>query len=403
MLLIPFALDEEKVQDFIALPEAADSGKQVQFENLSFLVFMCCANYDEDTQTVVLAKDLVPLIKAITPSVVQRILKEMKQFDYGFMILIQHYGLMDLKAVRDFMKRDFNVNLTQQRSNLLVYWYYSIHSIVRTGNLSSGKSIVFEPYIDMMKIAPLYDIHSNMIPYEPIADFQLENWKKYGNYLEAFTGWGYLWAFYILNGQIERQHARALVDEMYTMVRNGSNLETCMKYIGYEKNNTVIEIRFRIWEIALHCLTGTVLPEMKGGSRIQTYFDPKYCMCYTMPFVEKEVKDDNIKPDTHIEDMSMRLQIQIGAMLFTLEEADLPSLRKIRREHPDNIDLTYILGKAYQRTGHFPEAISCFKLVDALLKGKDSSVKQIIQACEQGNEMQPMNLWDDGVLMPRKL
>lgn len=405
ILLIPFALDDDRLEDFLKLPQLAESGEPSMLLNLSLMIYMGLGRYDSQTTTLYIAKDLPDLMSRVPYSKVSKLKQELRAFDEGFNILIKHYGMIEFKGVRDLMASHFRVEMTQTRCNLFIYMHYSLQQKVATFSVDTLRhfSCVLERGIDPTEQIQFYILYSNMINYLPIPDFQMQNWKKYGNYLEVFTGWGYLWAFFILNCRMDKDHARAYVDDIYYRVRNGAKLEDCMELIsGMIHSDNAIFIRIRIWEIVLHFMLGTVQPALKGASCLQANQNPMYGVAPAGNFLrDTPVEATAIKKGTHVERMPRALQIEIGSRLFTLEYSDLAPLRKICREYPDNYDLLYILGMAYQRLDQYDDALQCYRELDAALRGKDHSLKKVITNCENHESMNPMSLWDDGVFIQR--
>ena len=198
---------------------------------------------------------------------------------------------------------------------------------------------------------------------------------------------------------MKKEEARTLCDELYFDVRNGADLQYCMKTLGAEQGNNRLEgIRMLLWEVSLHFLLGTAMPGLKGARKVIVPRNPAYSFSPAAYFVENPVAEDQIRTDTHIEDMPEKLQIELASRMFTLEESDLEQMKWVLSRYPDNVDLNFLYGEACQRLHHMDDAIRYFKRADKLSGGKDESIKLSIQECEKGLVRKPISFGDDGIV-----
>ena len=153
-----------------------------------------------------------------------------------------------------------------------------------------------------------------LVPYFPPNQYQMEQWKRKGTYMDVYPGWSYLLGLLALHMGMKMEEAKDECDLYYQDVRNGATLNEMMNdLMGSSEGNRHLIPRMMIWECALHCVLGTALPGLKGANRIVTSQ-----MSYFMKdasFVDDPVSAENIKPDTHIENMPEDLQRELGYRL----------------------------------------------------------------------------------------
>ena len=394
-----YCVDPEQMDDVLSLPELADEETEYTGKAMPFLPLSCLATFDLKTATLTLASDYEELFSKITPSKLKHANKRVREFDPAMDVLMHHFGLIEMIEVPGLLKDLFQIEMSEKLCFSLMYFRLSIPKKYQTlTNLRDGRHFISEIGLDLNKIMPGMNVGEFLVPYFPPNQYQLEQWKKTGNYMDVYPGWSYLLGFLALHMGMKMEEAKDECDLYYQDVRNGATLNEMMDdLMGSSEGNRQLIPRMMIWECALHCVLGTALPGLKGANRIVTSQ-----MMYFMKddsFVDDPVKAENIKPDTHIEKMPENLQRELGSRLFTLETTDLEPIKGIVDLYPDNIDLNYIYGVANERLGRLGQAIEIFEKVDRLMKGKDPLLKSIIQLCRDGKIRKPVSIRSDGTLI----
>ena len=395
--LVLYPGGDQDMDCLISLRESLKTGAAIEPSvELGYLCLIGAAVFHEKTRELEIAKDFPAILGKITDALLKSTREKIHAFDRGFHVLLMHYGVIRVTRVWDMMQKYFSLSLRDAECYRLIFWRWSLMNRARTFTIERflHGTFVIRKELDAHEMVTQLSLYDTFMDYADISEYALNAWKEQGEYIWAYTGWSYLNAYLILNGGMSAEDARALCDELYHKVQNKPSLEDMMWELNADVgSNQLLGIRLRIWENCLHCILGVPLPGLKGGILSQSYMDPKLTFSHLSAYAgEHTVKENEISKDTHIEHMPEKLQSEVGSRLFTLEESDLPYLRKIRRAHPDNPDLSFLLGVAYQRLEHFEDAIQCFEWTDKLLEGKDESVRYYIDACRQHNTMTPPNI-----------
>ncbi len=396
LLLYPLSEEETEALTACFSPEARPGSCRA--ESLPDFILTGIAEFSREKETLYLASDLADLLSRLSPSKIRKTRKLIAAFEREFRILMRHYGILEIDAVQERLNAVFSTSIPARQCKRLIYWRFSLLGLVVTfTNMHTHVPYCSLEGLDLESIMGKLDPFGMFITYAGISDYELKQWEKGGDYMDAFAGWAYLYGFLVFNGGMKKEEAREHCDDIYLKVRNGAKLKDCMEMLGVSHgSNAQMAVRMLIWEICLHFLAGTSLPSLKGEKPAIACRDSAYSLCPDAYFAGKTVSEGKIEKLTHVEDMPTSLQMEFGARLFTLEESDLPPLRKAQRRFDGNADILFILGTAYQRLGHFKEALSCFERVDRLLEGGDASVREMIQACRNGHSIRPVSIYEDG-------
>ena len=394
-----YCVDPDQMDDVLSLPELADEGKEYTGKAMPFLALSCLATFDLKNATLTLASDYEELFSKISPSKLKHANKRVREFDPAMDVLMHHFGLIEMIEVPGLLKDLFQIEMSEKLCFSLMYFRLSIPKKYQTLTvLRDGRHFISEIGLDLNKIMPGMNVGEFLVPYFPPNQYQMEQWKRKGTYMDVYPGWSYLLGLLALHMGMKMEEAKDECDLYYQDVRNGATLNEMMNdLMGSNEGNRHLIPRMMIWECALHCVLGTALPGLKGANRIVTSQ-----MSYFMKdasFVDDPVSAENIKPDTHIENMPEDLQRELGSRLFTLETTDLEPIKDIVNQFPDNIDLNYIYGVANERLGRLQEAISAFEKVDRLMEGKYALIRDIIKLCRDGKIRKPVSIHSDGTLI----
>ena len=396
VLLYP--LSDEETEEILALAAGSGDEGSCRAKSATTYVMMGLAYFSSEDETLYFASDLFEVLEKLSPAGIRKVRKQIEAFDADFKILIRHYGVLEIDTVHKFLRDIFSEKLSPRRCNRLIYWRHSLlGNIVTFSDDRTHQQYCAEKGLDLGRIMNERYINDLIMPYAEISPYELDQWRRSGDYLNVFAGWSYLYGFLAYNGGMQQEEAREHCDAIYMEVRNGANLGECMEMLGAGNGtNTEMAVRMLIWEVCLHFLAGTSLPALKGEKPAAACRNPAYGMCPSAMFAQDAVREEDIGRLTHIENMPERIQLEIGARLFTLEESDLPSLRKLKRRFSDNADINYLLATAYHRLGQFEDAISCLERVDRLLEGRDPSIARIIEMCRQGHSLRLVSIRSDG-------
>lgn len=394
-----YCVAPDQMDDVLSLPELADEGKEYTGKAMPFLALSCLATFDLKNATLTLASDYEELFSKITPSKLKHANKRVREFDPAMDVLMHHFGLIEMIEVPGLLKDLFQIEMSEKLCFSLMYFRLSIPKKYQTLTvLRDGRHFISEIGLNLNKIMPGMNVGEFLVPYFPPNQYQMEQWKRKGTYMDVYPGWSYLLGLLALHMGMKMEDAKDECDLYYQDVRNGATLNEMMNdLMGSSEGNRHLIPRMMIWECALHCVLGTALPGLKGANRIVTSQ-----MSYFMKdasFVDDPVSAENIKPDTHIENMPEDLQRELGSRLFTLETTDLEPIKDIVDQFPDNIDLNYIYGVANERLGRLQEAISAFEKVDRLMEGKYALIRDIIKLCRDGKFRKPVSIHSDGTLI----
>ena len=401
-LLVYSCLDEDSADDFLSIPSIAEKGGTLPASDaLGFMVSVGLASY-EDSGKIVLPRDLCESLKKLTNSKIAEVKRFCKKYDDGINVLVRHYGVLEFSAIRELMDKYFSVSLSQKQTNQIVYLRYSFWQMLKTCVLENSIPYAVAMELDVEKVmVNFYLGMGNFFPYAELDERAIRLWQNRDvmDFVEVYPGWSYLNAFLLMSAKVTREQAIEYLKMIYVKVRNGETLQQIMKCFQAKSKDAQIYERLRLWEICLHFMSGTGLPSLKGKSQVEVYKDPRYFMAMGTMFVENPVGEDQIGRNTHIDVFPTRFQLQIGSILFTLEEEDLPALRKLQRSFPDNIDLQFILGMAYQRLEQFKEAIQVFEKLSAVVDAKkDRSVEILLKQCRNEDMNRPIALYLDGMI-----
>ncbi|MBQ1490528.1 MAG: hypothetical protein IIZ39_01095, partial [Blautia sp.] len=390
------------LDDLLSIPAFAEKGEAILFTSAFVTIISLSLGSFDGKGTVLVAKDLLPCLQKLTKSKITEMKRLLAKYDQGMNVLMRNYGVIEFTAIRDLMKKYFSVSLPQKQTNQIVYLRYSYDKQLKTFVLENRHLYAASLEVDLDKVMPgFYMGMADMFPYAEMEEREIELWQNMDpmDFMEVYPGWSYLNAFLVMNGKMNQEKAKEYLTLLYLKVRNGETLQQIMKFFKMQNKGMDLLVRLRLWEICLHFVAGTGLPGLKGACQAQADHDPRYLMAMASMFVENPVAESNIDQDTHIDVFPTKIQLQVGSILFTLEEEDLPTFRKIQRRFPDNIDLQFILGSAYQRLGHFKEAIEVFeKLKGRVDAAKDDSVNIVLRMCHNEEMNRPMALYLDGML-----
>ena len=398
MLLYPFA--EDQMQEVLSLPKLASEGGEYQGKELISLALCCLASFDKKTATLTLCADYEGLFQQITPQKIEKTRRLVSRFDTSMDVLMHHYGLIEMDEIPGQLKEIFQMEISEKRCNELVYFRLSIPERYQTlTNLNEGRHYLVEKGLDVNHIMQGLMYGEFMIPYWKPSEFELKQLQAGKCYIDIFPGWSYLLGLFVANMGVEKKEARNLCDEYFRDVRSGESLKDIMRdLMGESEQNAMLVPRLMIWETSLHFFLGTPLPGLKGATRVIADQMPGYFVRDAV-WAMDAVKEDQIKKDTHIEDMPQAIQREIGSRLFTLEESDLAPLKMLQQKYAHNIDINYLYGVACERLAHLEEAVKAFEQVDRMLKGADPTVKAALSLVRDGKIRKPVYCTSDGTII----
>lgn len=334
---------------------------------------------------IILAADAEKIFSGLNEKICEQTYDFLEKTNRRISCYIKEYGLIEMNALYEKYKEDFEEEITKADFFRVVFWHCRFNNFVTTlvstvdqaWYVTHTELDIEKVYLDSLKF-------ESELGYRPIPKEELLKWET--GLGVVYPCWQRLVEMFFQGAEMESNETGELVTELYWKVANGATsselLEFADMWVELEDNGSLMSLWYSLMDVCLH----TGLPMLKGYSR-EEYGKLTGKNPYELQLIDSEFTEDEMDEDTPI--FALPIYIQQAVMeALNISDAVLRSkrLEEIMRElGKENGDLLYFLTCSYLEGGKLSKADkSAFRLMKIF--PEDESVLSLYDAINSSIE-----------------